>query len=375
MTPKALVVGAGISGLTAGRAFSRAGLDVKILEQAPSLEALGAGISLWPNATRILPLLGADDALLAAGAPTAGGIRRPDGRMLASTDPEMIASRYGTPLLLLHRATLQQALLGGGLEEFVDVATEIVRVGEEGDQVFAETRAGETLYGDLLIGVDGLESTVRSDLWGYDPLRHSGLLAYRAVVDWSGDDLKAGEYWGAGGAFGLAPIDGGRIYWYATRSTNGREPPEDNPIPSLIEPFRDWAPELAALVAATPPSAVLRHDLYDRKPGGPWTNGRIALPGDAGHPMRPFLGQGACQAIEDAQAIAEALAGEPDIPAALKFYERRRRKRASRAVRLSHRLAKLIHLRSTILRALRDRAISMTSERARLRQLDSVVVP
>ncbi len=374
MSGRALVVGAGIGGLAVGRVLRLAGFDVRILERAPSLEPLGAGISLWPNATSVLSRLGLEGMVASHGAPPNGGIMRSDGRTIAPADPAAIESRYGAPMVVVHRATLLEALLGDGMEELVDTGVEIVRVEEDGDEVLAEARGGEVFRGDLLIGADGVDSTVRAALWGAEPPRHSGLLAYRAVVGWEGD-LPAGEYWGRRSAFGVVPIDRGRIYWYATRPTDGGEPAEDDPIPALIERFSDWAPEVTALIRATPPSAVLRHDLRDRPPSRSWVRGRIGLLGDAAHPMLPFLGQGACQAIEDAGAVGEALATEPDAPSALELYEARRRKRANHAVRLSHRIGKLIHVRSTMLRSLRDRAMALTPEAIRMRQLDSVVGP
>jgi 2-polyprenyl-6-methoxyphenol hydroxylase-like FAD-dependent oxidoreductase len=292
--------------------------------------------------------------------------------MLASVEPKTIESRYGAPLLLLHRATLQRALLADGVEETVDTGSEVIRVDEEGDEILAETSEGTQLHGDLLIGADGLQSKVRSSLLGDDPLRHSGLLGYRATVEWKGP-IKAGEYWGDGVAFGLVPIDGERVYWFATKRTRGGEPPEDDPIPGLIERFERWAPELISVISATPPTAVLRHDLYDRPPSTPWVQGRIALLGDAAHPMLPFLGQGACQAIEDAEVIGETLTTGSSVPNALKAYEKQRKPRATRAVRASRQMGRMIHLRPAPLRVVRDRVVSLTPEGMRLRQLDAVV--
>jgi 2-polyprenyl-6-methoxyphenol hydroxylase-like FAD-dependent oxidoreductase len=369
---RALVVGAGIGGLAAGRALDRSGFDVKILERSEQLDPIGAGISLWPNATSALRELEVFPALAGAVPSTNASLRRWDGSLLSVMSSDLIEQRYGEPIVLLHRATLQQALLADGIEECVRTGSEVVRVKEEGDIVLAETGDGESFEGDVLIGADGVESAVRGGLLGDGPPRPSGLLAYRGVVP-TGDGWRTGEYWGAGSVFGLVPIDGNRTYWYATRRTPGGEPPEENPIPALLERYRDWAPEIAEAVRATPPQAVLRHDLYDRKPVSRWVKGRVALLGDAAHPMLPFLGQGACQALEDAQVLGQVMMVDSSITDALDSYQDRRRKQVARVVKLSKRLAGLTHLRLTPLRAARDGMMALTPQRVRLRQLDSII--
>lgn len=374
MTRRALVVGAGIGGLAAARMLLEAGFEVKVLERSPDLHPQGAGVSLWPNAVRVLRELGLAEALPRAGEFRAdAGLRRWDGRLLAPTDPEAIERRYGEPMLLLQRTTLHDALLTGGIRELVQTDAEATKVSESGGRVQAELRGGESFDADLLIGADGVRSRVRAALLNDGPPRSSGLLAYRAIIDSPPLELGLGEYWGRGRVFGLVPVDGNRLYWFATRRTSGDEPPESDPIPGLLERHRGWAPEIGKVVEATPPQEVMRHDLLDRRPTGRWTGERIALLGDAAHPMLPFLGQGACQALEDAQALGHALLAEADIPAALRTYEARRRKRAARIVTGSRHMGRLAHLRAAPLRAMRDRAMAMTPERVRMRQLDSIV--
>ena len=126
--------------------------------------------------------------------------------------------------------------------------------------------------------------------------------------------------------------------WTATSSTGSRpgaaasdEPPEQDPIAGLLERHRGWAPEIARAIEATPPAAVLRHALLDRKPVKRWCGERIALLGDAAHPMLPFIGQGGCQALEDATTLGESLSAAADISSGLRDYEARRRRRASSA--------------------------------------------
>lgn len=158
---RAVVVGAGIGGLAVGRMLRDAGFDVRILERLPDLQPLGAGISLWPNAVRALRKIGIADRLPEQVPIDAdSGLRRWDGWLLAQTDPASIARRYGEPLLLLQRSTLQRALLADGIADLVETGVEVTRVEETGHGVKAELRQGGAVDADLLIGADGIRSAV-----------------------------------------------------------------------------------------------------------------------------------------------------------------------------------------------------------------------
>jgi 2-polyprenyl-6-methoxyphenol hydroxylase-like FAD-dependent oxidoreductase len=372
--PNALVVGAGIGGLAVARVLRDTGFEVRILERSLDMEPLGAGISLWPNAVRVLREIGVASRLPEqAPIEAESGLRRWDGKLLAKTNPALIERRYGLPLLLLQRSTLHRALLADGIAGLVQTGAEVTRVGESGAGIRVELREGEPIEADLLVGADGIHSAVRASLLGDGAPKHSGLLAYRAIIAMPKLKLGIGEYWGDRRVFGTVPADAGHLYWFATRPGKVEEPREADPIAGLLERHRGWAPEIASVLEATPPGAVLRHPLLDRKPSKRWCGERVALLGDAAHPMLPFIGQGACQAFEDASALGRALGSAPDIPMALRDYEAERRTRAARAMALSRRMGRLIHLRGAPLRALRNGALSMTPESVRMRPLDPII--
>lgn len=371
---RALVVGAGIGGLAAGRVLREAGWEVQILERATDLNPQGAGITLWPNASRVLRDLGVAESLPKAPAHAPdSGLRRWDGRLLVSTDIAAIERRFGAPMLFLQRTTLHDALLGGGVRELVRTDAEVVQVIDSTDRVRVQLQNGEALEADVLIGADGIGSKVRAGLLDDGPPTPSGLLAYRALTEPPPFDFPMGEYWGPGRTFGAILLDGDRLYWFASKRGDADEAPEPDPIPGLLERHRDWAPGIARVIESTPPQEVMRHALFDRKPSKRWVGQRVALLGDAAHPMFPFLGQGACQAIEDVQALGQVLRPGADIPTALREYQRRRRRRAASITRKSRGAGRLAHIRAAPLRGVRDRAMSMMSERTQMRQFDRIV--
>jgi 2-polyprenyl-6-methoxyphenol hydroxylase-like FAD-dependent oxidoreductase len=360
--------------LATARVLRDAGFGVRVLEREPQIEPVGAGISLWPNAVRVLRALGIADALPPPGAiDSEAGLRRWDGRLLALTEPAEIERRYEEPILLLQRSTLFEALLSDGIEDLIEVEAEVVGVEEDERCARGLLANGTTREADLLIGADGIHSCVRGALLDDGPPRRSGLLAYRAVIERPRGPYWQGEYWGARRVFGLVPLDGERLYWFATDRGSTKSSNEPNPIPALLERHRDWTPEVLEVIAATPPEAVLRHDLLDRRPTRRWVQGRVALLGDAAHPMLPFLGQGACQTLEDAEALGIALRESQNIPEALHEYEQRRWRRAARITNLSRRMGRLAHLGPGPLRAVRNRAMAMTPAWIRMRQLDQVI--
>ena len=371
---RALVVGAGIGGLAAGRLLRDAGWEVQILERRLDLTPQGAGISLWPNASRVLRDLGVAESLpRALSYSPDSGLHRWDGRLLVPTDIAAVEQRFSAPMLFLQRTTLHDALLSGGVRELVRTNSEVVQVNDSADRARVRLRNGEDLEADVLIGADGVGSRVRAELLDDGPPRPSGLLAYRALTDPPPFEFPMGEYWGPGRVFGAVLLDGGRFYWFASKRGEADEPPEPDPIPGLLERHRGWAPEVVKVIESTPPQEVMRHALFDRKPTKRWVGKRVALLGDAAHPMFPFLGQGACQALEDAQALGQALPPDADVPAALREYQGRRQRRAARITKQSRALGRIAHIRAAPLRAVRDRAISMVPERARMRQIDRVV--
>ena len=374
MQRRALVVGAGIGGLAAGRLLRETGWEVQILERDADLTPQGAGISLWPNASRVLRDLGVAGSLPRAPAHAPGsGLHRWDGRLLVPTDIAAIERRFDAPMLFLQRTTLHKALLSGGVRELVRTDADVVQVSDSAGRVRAKLRNGESLEADVLIGADGIGSKVRAGLLDDGPPAPSGLLAYRALTDPPPFEFPLGEYWGSCGCFGAVQLDGNRFYWFATKRGDAGELPEADPIPGLLERHRGWAAGIAKVIESTPPQEVMRHALFDRKPTKRWVGARVALLGDAAHPMFPFLGQGACQALEDAQVLGQVLRPGTDIPTALREYQSRRQRRAAWITNKSRGAGKLAHIRAAPLRAVRDRAISMVPERARMRQIDRIV--
>ena len=189
---------------------------------------------------------------------------------------------------------------------------------------------------------------MRATIVGDGPPRYSGYTAWRGVVQLDpslAQRAAPGESWGPGSLFGIARLAGNQGYWYATAQApeGGAGSPAEEKA-KLLRFFGRWHDPLPELIEATLHGSILRNDLYDRPPLDRWTVGRIALLGDAAHPMLPNLGQGACQAIEDAAALADALAGVGDVEEALLAYGERRAPRAAWAVRQSRQMCRIAHL-------------------------------
>lgn len=350
----ATVVGGGIGGLAAALALQRTGWEVTVRERRTSLDRGGAGLVLWPNALRCLDLLGVGDAVRQAGTALDGvAIRRPDGRPVSSLVTEPGARR---PLAIL-RADLVDAL-AGALEPSVLTL----------DATVSDI---ESLPGDLVVGADGLRSTVRRALGVAVEPASRGYTVWRAVVPPGvaplEDPRELCETWGAGVRVGTVPLGGRGTYLYASAPLSAAGPARtaETELAWLRRRFADWHAPVPALLRAIEPSTLLRHDVADLPPGRvPLHRGRYALVGDAGHAMEPNLGQGAGLALEDAVVLAHALTVEPTVAGALSTYDDLRAPRAASLARQSRRIGQLSRLTQPHLVALRDAAMRMTPDRA-----------
>ncbi len=357
----AIVVGAGIGGLGAGIALRDAGWEVTVLERAREIRPIGAGLSIWPNGVAALRSLGVGAVADDPGVPRSdGALRRSDGSALAEFDRASFERRFGAPLVGVHRGDLLDALLGA-LGEPPQTGAEVVEVGRGSVRL----DHGEELTADLIVGADGLRSTVRAWTIGDAEPVDSGIVAWRGVASLTGE-VPAGEWWGAGCVAGLLPLSAGRTYWYV--AYRGAEGDRDE-LRRRAGGFGAPVPEAVAAGEAT----ALCHRLFDRPPADRWGRGTATLLGDAAHPMLPFLGQGACSALEDAVALAAALDGAEDVEAALAVYEGARRPRTASLVKGSRGAARVALLEHGPLRAIRDFTVAHIPMALRLRQVAAIV--
>ncbi|MGW6873534.1 FAD-dependent monooxygenase [Streptomyces xanthophaeus] len=380
----AVVAGAGIGGLTAAVALHRRGWQVTVCERAPELPATGAGIGLAPNALRALDAIGVDAARAAGSAvPETMGVRRSDGRWLTRAATADMAARYGTPPIAVPRPAFTAALAAALPPEALRYGTSVTGVDDAAGRPTVRTSAGPDLPADLVVAADGIHSPLRRAYFpGHPGLHYIGETAWRALVD--APDLGApamSETWGRGERFGVTPLSDGRLYLYATAVVPADTRPADARA-ELRRRFGAWHDPIPALldhVARLDPADVLQNDLYDLAAPLPRLHhGRIAWLGDAAHAMAPNLGQGGCQAIEDAVVLAHLLpSGDgtdrtDPVPAALAAYTAARRERTD-AVRVrARRVGRLGALRSPLAVAARDLAVRAVPDRLALRGLDDL---
>ncbi|WP_280342430.1 FAD-dependent monooxygenase [Nocardia neocaledoniensis] len=358
----AIVVGGGIGGLATALALTRQGWSVELLERAPEITAVGSGISLWPNALRALDQLGVGAAVRGHGIEdVAAGIRDSRGRWLSRTDAATMRARFGAPVLI-HRADLLDILRAAVPEGVVRTGVSVIEAAADGT---VRHSAGVSTA-DLVVGADGIRSVVRSAVCGEVSPRYAGYTAWRAVVETAKPLTEFGETWGRGARFGIAPLVDGRVYCFAVYNA-----PEHAPgtLAEVRARFTGWHPPIPALLAAADANTVLHNDIYELPALPTYATGRIALVGDAAHAMTPNLGQGGCQALEDAVVLAR-LAGEPD---GLARYDRERRPRTRMIATRSARIGTIAQLSAAPLVALRDTALRLTPASAAMRAMGEIL--
>lgn len=332
MAQRALVVGGGIGGLAAAVALRRVGIDATVCERAPGLREVGAGIALWPNATRALDRLG----VLASVRETAGPvstvtIRTQGGRALT----RFSGAGRATPSLCVHRADLLGALRAALPDQALVLDCAYTGHTDHGGGVTVRFSDGSERSAEVLVGADGLRSAVRASHRGAHVPSFRRQAIVRGIAPRLGRPADAFEAWGDGLRFGVFDMGRDRTYWYAVESAE--TPPETPAVDraALLDRFHSWHAPIPALIEATPELALTRYGVFDRPPARGWARGRTVLVGDAAHPMTPDLGQGGAMALEDAVALAEALREGLDVHSALRRFERARYPRTARLARLS----------------------------------------
>lgn len=353
------IAGGGIGGVTLGAVLHRFGIEFRIFEQTPRLEAVGYGLTLQRNALQALETVGLRDSIVRKGVEIRQTrIHTPRGDVLTEAKLEMYA---------FHRATLLSALA-----EHVPASS--LHLGERVEMV---TDA------DFFVAADGLNSVFRKQVApGEGAPRDGGYTAWRGLVPRSVvnkralDMHTASETWGRGTRFGIVPIDGDRIYWFAVIPV---EPLGDAHATKslLLKAFGAWHDPIPALIENTPSETVLETRIADRRPIPRWHVGKLILLGDAAHPMTPNLGQGGCQAVEDAVVLGHLLRAYRDGKLSKDEvgprYERTRRGRVYEIVARSYDFGRLARVSNPVVVALRDLIIRLTPARVLEHQLARIL--
>lgn len=372
MSKRIAVVGAGIAGLATAVGLQRRGHDVTVVEQRTDTSS-GAGISIWPNALAALDHLGLGDAVRAAGGRiTAGAARWHDGSWLRRPAAERMVRALGEPLVVVQRSVLRDILteaLSVGTIEYGHTAAAVRMVG---DGVSLQLSDGSAPTFDAVVGAEGTHSVLARHLNGPLRQRYVGYTAWRGIAAYALDPDLAGETLGPGVEAGHVPMGRDLTYWFATeRAPEGQRTPEGE-LAYLRTKFAHWCDPVPSILAATAPADVLRDDLYDRSPARHWARGPIVLVGDAAHPMRPHLGQGGCQGLEDAAILAEFVDRAPDLPTAFARFAAFRRPRVTPLVRESAQLGRAVNVRPDFLSAAVSRATGLIPESLLMRHLAKV---
>lgn len=357
ISAETLVAGGGIAGLATALGLARAGRRVHVLERAPEFGEVGAGIQLAPNALSALDTLGVLDAVLedAVHPQRKVYLDAVTGETIGTIDlgPDFVA-HYGYPYVVAHRVDLHRALLDGcrdsGLVTLENGQEVVSAVNQPDGTVLVTTAAGTRYVAEAVVGADGVRSALRESIVG-DELVPSRYVAYRgtvpieavgedvtsspAVLCWLGPSMHLIQY----------PLRGGQIYNNVAVFKSDAYSPDHDDWGTPEELDARFAVCCDAVQgAASYLSRDIRWPMYDREPAATWLDGRVALIGDAAHPMLQYLAQGGAQSLDDSVALVEELAGTHDVPAAFARYQERRLEHTANIQRLARVAGELFHI-------------------------------
>jgi salicylate hydroxylase len=342
------IIGAGIGGLTAALSLQHFGVPVRVFEQARALREIGAGVTITPNAMNALDFLGIGAALADQAGETPRYFVRSaaDGRELErGPDPGSFVPEFGAGYVNLHRADLHLALTDAVTKNDPDAIVLDHRFDDfdqAGGKVIARFSNGATVEASALIGADGGASAVRNAVFGGQHASYTGHVALRALVPFTRVPPAIAAdpyalYVGAGRSLIHYPLRRQTMSQTTMNLLGNAQASQwqaegwaiPATVPEFLGLFDDFPEPVRELIAAIGEPDLFKWGLRDREPLPVWTRGRVTMLGDAAHPMTPYLGQGACMAIEDGMILGRALAASQDLAEAFSRYEAARRDRAN----------------------------------------------
>lgn len=372
---KFTILGGGIAGLTTAIALKQKGFEVEIFEAAPQLKPVGAGLGLGANAIKALQALSIDKPIIAAGRklPTFSFYNH-KGTLLNTTDSQLLSQKYGLDNFAIHRAALHTQLLAQLANTSIHLNKKAIGYIQNGTTTTVRFADGSTHNTQCLIVADGIHSAIRQKLLPAVQPKYAGYVCWRGVVEGSEIELnEASETFGPKGRFGLVPLANNQLYWYACINA----PQNSTVYPSytvedLKQHFAGYRNPIQKVLEKSAAIKLLFGDISDLPPLEKFAFGTILLIGDAAHATTPNMGQGACQAIEDAVVLADELGKTHNIQTAFTNYENRRRARTRYITLQSRKIGQVAQWQNPILGAIRDTLMKSLPHSLRMKQFDKL---
>jgi 2-polyprenyl-6-methoxyphenol hydroxylase-like FAD-dependent oxidoreductase len=369
------ILGAGIAGLSTAIALKNAGIDTMVFEAAPEIKAVGAGLGLGANAIKAFKVLGIDEEVMHAGRfLPAFMVYNEKGKQLAKTDSVSVSKKYGLDNFTIHRADLHALLLSKVNPSCIETNKKVERIEQNENNIILHFADGTMHETDYLIAAEGIHSVVRNYVLPESKPRYAGYTCWRAVIDNSNLQLnECSETWGSKGRFGIVPLAGNKIYWFACVNTVANNSAMKHyTVQDLLKQFAGYHHPIKAILKETKNENLIWADINDLKPINRYAFNNILLIGDAAHATTPNLGQGACQAVEDAVILAAEIAKNSNITVAFKMFEQRRLKRTHWIVNTSWRIGKMAQFENKFLIRCRNFLIRNLPKRVNEKQFAKI---
>jgi 2-polyprenyl-6-methoxyphenol hydroxylase-like FAD-dependent oxidoreductase len=365
------IIGAGIGGLTTALTLKQKGINPTVFESASAIKPIGAGIIIANNAMQVFQKLGIHDKIEKSGNKISY-MKITDTQLnpISIVDLTPYETKYGVHNIAIHRGDLQKILVDAVGSENINVSKRLSKI--EKKEIFQLTFDDNSIWETkFVIGADGIKSTVREQLFEQSTIRNAKQICWRGICE---IDLpkkyhnELNEAWGKGKRFGFVKISNKKVYWYALANTKTIKIETVN----LKELFEDFHSDILNIIAATPKITIRTSEITDLKPIHKWQDKNVCLIGDAAHATTPNLGQGACQAIEDAYVLGKLLDSGIPFENTFQRYEKLRRKKAHSIVKTSWVVGKMAHIENDFGIWLRNTMLKKISKLSNKKQMDKM---
>jgi len=372
MKKQVTIIGAGIAGLTTAIALNKIGVNTLIYEASPTIKGIGAGLVLSANAIIAFSRLGIMEEVIQCGRILPSFlILDQKGKQISRTNSKRISTKYGVDNFAIHRGELHRLLLSKLDSSSIHADKKAIDIEQKINSVTVKFEDDSTLETEFLVAADGIHSAIRKKLLPFSRPRYAGYTCWRAIIDNDLLDLtESSETWGTNGRFGVVPLTNSQVYWFACINAPQNDSKLKNySIKDLLHHFKEYHEPIPAILSETQNTNLLWNDIIDLKPIDKYAFGNIILIGDAAHATTPNMGQGACQAIEDAIVLSNELSKNVDFKEAFKNFEKRRIRRTHSIANLSWYIGKIAQLDNRLLVSLRNFVFRLIPERFNETQL------